>query len=168
MGRNRRLEDAVTLQELFDRTVKFAAERFAAHQHVDEFYMVQDMDGNVFPVLARQWWHPNRTITRERLRKVFKEFSVVRYCYAGEGYLIFVKSDDEDMEDAIEAGEMKIEDHPGRREIVSYLAEDGENVIAAHQYILRPEHGSPVLAPINVIANESLVETTGTLSGLLT
>lgn len=60
-----------------------------------------------------------------------------------------------------------ISDHPDRREIVMFSAENrrGE-MLTAHRFILRPEHGKPVLAPL-AFTDMDQVNSSGRMVGLL-
>jgi hypothetical protein len=111
--------------------------------------------------------HKDKDIGVAMMRLMFKVKHVVRYVFIDEAWIV-----DQSHTDAAEGAKLEayaarhgLANHPDRREIVMFLAEDLAGRLSAHRFILRPEHGKPTLAPLKFISGAA--EAHGRMVGLL-
>ena len=88
-----------------------------------------------------------------------------RYVFFDEAWIVDARyRPGLDLEKAFHEG---LRNHPDRREIVMFSAEDrAGNMLTASRFILRPEHGKPTLAPLK-IDDMTGVTSAGRMVGLL-
>jgi hypothetical protein len=99
------------------------------------------------------------------VKAAFELQNVETYVFFSEAWrLDTTRERDPDMSGIVRNG---LEDHPDRREIVAFSAEnrDGE-MLTACRYILRPEHGKAKLSPLE-FDDMSNVTSSGRMVGLL-
>jgi hypothetical protein len=101
------------------------------------------------------------------MRALFALKNVVRYVFIDEAWIV-----DKAHVRAAEVANLEawvakhgVSNHPDRREVVMFLAEDLAGCLHAHRFILRPEHGKPKLSPLKFITSEAKAR--GRMIGLL-
>jgi hypothetical protein len=106
----------------------------------------------------------DKDISVALMKAAFAVADVDRYVFMVEAWRVEWKEDGGAPPPRWQEG---IHDHPDRREIVLFSAENrrGE-MLTAHRYILRPEHGKPVLAPL-AFDDHDYAKSSGRMIGLL-
>lgn len=92
--------------------------------------------------------------------------NVQSYVYIDEAWMVDVRASEANPRiNLTEITRRSLKEHPDRREIVTYFAENkrGQSV-QGRQYILRPEHGRPTLSPLTM---ESVPDMKGRMTNLL-
>jgi hypothetical protein len=149
------------LHDLFTLAAEHAAKIFRETGEV--LAMWHAVDGNDENILiATPWFSPEeKRATAEVLREMFRKQRVKRYAFMCEAWTLMARS----REAAISvAGRIHL--HPDRREILAITAEDRDgHSLMGHYYILRPEHGSPTLSPLQMCHMDE--KSVGALMGLL-
>jgi hypothetical protein len=84
-------------------------------------------------------------------RAIMRELSIERYVFINEAWVLEAmnRTPEEVAEIDRFTSEFGVSEHPDRREVVMFFAENkaGEHLMA-HRYILRPEHGKPSLSAL--------------------
>jgi hypothetical protein len=98
------------------------------------------------------------------VRRLFVVKNVVAYVFIDEAWMVDKAGR---KAEGLEAWVMQhgTKNHPDRREIVMFLAEDLTGQMSAHRFILRPEHGKPKLSPLKFIPASA--QSHGRMVGLL-
>jgi hypothetical protein len=100
----------------------------------------------------------------EIVRALFEERKVLRYVFFDEAWIVGAKEPASLMATMAFAKRHGVRNHPDRREVVMFCAEDQTTTVQAHRYILRPEHGKAKLSPLNWL---DAGESEGRMIGLL-
>lgn len=91
------------------------------------------------------------------IKALFVIEDVVRYVFIDEAWILgFDESGSNPKPDMARIRREGLRDHPDRREVVMFAAEnlDGD-FVAARRFILRPEHGKPSLSPLKPFSGAS-------------
>ncbi len=110
--------------------------------------------------------HDDKDVAVAMIRALFALQDVVRYVFVNEAWTLERRPTPSpaEMEEIARHG---LSDHPDRREVVMFFAEDNRgNCLQAHRCILRPQHGRATLAPLHVI-DMTNAKSTGRMVGLL-
>ena len=113
--------------------------------------------------------HSHQVGFESDIRPLFRDKDVQQYVFMTEAWTVLAADEDAAAEavDRCRTGQ-GLKDHPDRREIVMLQAEDKTGkTLGGMYYILRPEHGPPVLSPLHMMDDE-VITRTGLLTGMLT
>jgi hypothetical protein len=124
-----------------------AVEKLFQHRGVIRpMYHCMTADRGIFVTPAP---HEDKDTAVALMRALFTVKNVVRYVFIDEAWIVSQKGDAAEFA-RLEAWAAKhgVVNHPDRREVVIFLAEDLAGRLSAHRLILRPEHGKPKLSPL--------------------
>lgn len=147
------MAENIPLDALLRRASCGAERMFAEMGEVEMFYLC-DAPGRepfmvVTPIVARSALeaHEHKNRVADKMRELFREQRVTRYAWAAECWTVNENCD----EQRYATLGYSLANHPARREVVSLLAEDGRELLAAHREIVRPQSGKPYLAKLSPI-----------------
>lgn len=152
------------LRELIEIASGGAEQCFRRSGRLSPRYHCMLADGGSFVTPAP---HDDKDVSVALMRALFQIKHVVKYVFIDEAWIL-----DTSITDAAEAAKLEawagkhgIANHPDRREIVMFLAEDLAGRLSAHRFILRQEHGKPKLSPLKFIPAAAAAH--GRMVGLL-
>lgn len=109
-------------------------------------------------------WPPveNKDVAITMVKDLLKEMRAEKYVLVDECWMVYLSH-----EEAERHGTKAVSEHPDRREAVMFTYEDlTGQVVTAHRFILRPEHGKPKLTPLEIM-DMTDVKSEGRMVGLL-
>jgi hypothetical protein len=150
------------LDALIRRVSRMAEQHFNDHGDIDPMWLVENAAGEqhmiVSPVIAPSPLAAAETKDRiaDEMRKHFAEHDIVRYAVAMEAWAVHdpeSKQAPTTEQAALEYAAMgyTLKNHPDRREIVMFEAEDGTELLTAMRDIIRPANGKPYLGKLGPI-----------------
>jgi hypothetical protein len=90
--------------------------------------------------------------------------NIDRYVFIDEAWIVDARGGGPEL-DVEKARRYGISNHPDRREIVMFAAENHREMLTARRFILRPEIGKPSLSPL--VIDEQFDHSEGRMVGLL-
>ena len=147
----------IPLDALIRRVSRIAEQRFNREGEIDPIWLVETVSGEqqiiVSPVMA-----PSALATSDykdklaaKMRETFADLDVVRYARAAECWTVDAEMIEEQFAQHYAALGYTLANHPSRREVVLFEAEDGTEVLTAFRDIVRPAHGKPYLGKLGAI-----------------
>lgn len=86
----------------------------------------------------------------EMVRRIFKAKGVVQFAFITEAWTLDTKNTPQRELERVARADESIEHHADRTEVIVVQVEDRKRCLMAMIRILRPEHGKPKLAPMEV------------------
>jgi hypothetical protein len=123
---------------MIDDAAEIAQREFAERGEVNPMWIADTATGErlMIPGLL-----PNELMV-VALRAIFRDSNVVRYVTIQEAWMAKLSSEEMATFDG------PVREHPDRREVIFFHAEDKQGCVFARYFILRPEHGKPTLSPL--------------------
>jgi hypothetical protein len=136
-----------TLREMVDFASPLIAERFAKHGMIYPMWHVVRGDGNHE---IKTDVGPDKDAAAILMRAYFMLVRARRYLFIDEAWMAAVGLDRAETVTRY-ASQGRLSEFPDRREAVMFSGEDrnGDSIMGV-RYILRPEHGKPTLAPLEI------------------
>jgi hypothetical protein len=95
--------------------------------------------------------HKDKDISVGMIKIAFAKLNVERYVFMDEAWILDTQNRVPGPDEWKRIERDGLSEHPDRREILMLTAEDRHgNIITAHRYILRPEHGKAKLSPLEI------------------
>jgi hypothetical protein len=152
------------LQTMMEAAQEAARQTIRAGEQIPLTYICETSDGRELALEVP--FIPRMQVLADTLRQLFADAGIVRYITIGQGVGMAGAELEQSKKDGTMTGRtIDLLNHPDRREMVYILGEErnGPALVWAF-YVLRPEHGRPVLAPPITVAAD---ETAGFPTGLL-
>jgi hypothetical protein len=136
-----------TLREMLDFASPLIGDRFARHGIIYPLWHVVEGDGNH---AIKTDVGPDKDTAALLMRTYFMLVRARRYLFIDEAWVAVANLDQ--AEKAMRYATLgRLSEYPDRRECVMFSGEDiNGDTIMAHRFILRPEHGKPSLAPLEM------------------
>ena len=136
-----------TLREMVDFASPLIADRFARHGMIYPMWHIVRGDGNHE---IKTDVGPDKDTAAILMRAYFYLVKARRYLFIDEAWMAAVGMDQADKVQRY-ASLGRLSEFPDRREAVMFSGEDinGDSIMGV-RYILRPEHGKPTLAPLEI------------------
>jgi hypothetical protein len=136
-----------TLRAMVDFASPLIAERFAKHGMIYPMWHVVRGDGNHE---IKTDVHFDKDAAAILMRAYFMLVRARRYLFIDEAWMAAVGLDRAETVTRY-ASQGRLSEFPDRREAVMFSGEDrnGDSIMGV-RYILRPEHGKPTLAPLEI------------------
>jgi hypothetical protein len=151
----------IPLDALVRRVSRMAKQMFDRQGDIYPMWLVENASGEqhviVSPIIAESPLvaHDVKDRIAAEMRAHFAENDIVRYAHAMEAWTLH-KPEQREMtteQAALEYAAMgdTLANHPNRREIVIFEADDGTELLTALRDIIRPPHGKPYLGKLGPI-----------------
>lgn len=147
----------IPLDALIRRVSRIAEQRFNREGEIDPIWLVETVSGEqqiiVSPVMALSALATSdyKDKLAAKMRETFADLDVVRYARAAECWTVDAEMIEEQFAQHYAALGYTLANHPSRREVVLFEAEDGTEVLTAFRDIVRPAHGKPYLGKLGAI-----------------
>lgn len=157
-------EKNTELRELIDYASTQAEKIFKNTGRIMPMYHAVQADGQH---LVTPTPDADKDVAVALIKSLFRLRNVVRYVYINEAWKLEMPGREPSPAEWLEIQRKGLENHPDRREIMTFFAENraGE-LMMAQRYILRPERGKAKLTPLT-ITDMSGGQTAGRMIGLL-
>jgi hypothetical protein len=95
--------------------------------------------------------HDSKDVAVAMMKALFVIEKIDRYVFIDEAWMLDAAASGVEGIDLERVRREGVKDHPDRREIVMFSAENrrGE-MLTGRRFILRPEHGKPTLSPLHI------------------
>jgi hypothetical protein len=134
-----------------------AEQMFDKQGDIDPIWLVETVSGEqqiiVSPVMAPSGLSAGdyKDKLAAKMREIFADLDVGRYARAAECWTVDAAITEEQFALHYAALGYTLANHPNRREVVLFEAEDGTEVLTAFRDIVRPAHGKPYLGKLGAI-----------------
>jgi hypothetical protein len=139
-------DDRSPLRSFVEETSRRIERVFLKNGKIDQFWHIVFADGeeHVMPSPS-----PNKNTAVAMMRSLFERRPVRRYILVGEAWTVEARSDEHLTHVINEAARRDISDHPDRKEVIVFAAEDARfGLMMAQRTIERPSDGKPYLGPL--------------------